>query len=63
MGRKKLWTEQVRLSLPEGAKERMDAVLEEGEDRLDLIRGAIDKEVVRRERQRAKAAAEEVPEG
>lgn len=50
MGRKKLWSENVNLTLPEGAKARMDAVLDEGEDRLDLIRAAIDKEVKRRER-------------
>lgn len=50
MGRKKLWRENVNLTLPEGAKARMDAVLEDGEDRLDLIRMAIDKEVKRRER-------------
>jgi hypothetical protein len=50
MGRKKLWTENVNLTLPEGAKARMDAALEEGEDRLDLIRTAIEKELKRRER-------------
>jgi hypothetical protein len=50
MGRKKLWHENINLTLPEGAKARMDAVLREGEDRLDLIREAIDKEVKRRER-------------
>lgn len=51
MGRKKLWHENVNLTLPGGAKARMDSVLEEGEDRLDLIRSAIDREVKRRERQ------------
>lgn len=55
MGRKKLWHEAVNLTLPTGAKARMDAVLSEGEDRLDLIREAIDKEVSRRERQKPKA--------
>lgn len=50
MGRKKLWAENVNLTLPEGAKARMDAALEEGEDRLDLIRTAIDKELARREK-------------
>jgi hypothetical protein len=50
MGRKKLWAENVNLTLPEGAKARMDAALEEGEDRLDLIREAIETELKRRER-------------
>ena len=52
MGRTKLWHENINLTLPKGAKARMDSVLEEGEDRLDLIRAAIDKEVKRRERQK-----------
>lgn len=50
MGRKKLWAENVNLTLPEGAKARMDAALEEGEDRLDLIRAAIARELKRREK-------------
>lgn len=50
MGRTKQWHEAVNLTLPRGAKARMDAVLSEGEDRLDLIRAAIDKEVKRREK-------------
>lgn len=50
MGRKKLWSEYINLPLPEGAKARMDALLENGEDRLTLIRKAIDKEVERREK-------------
>lgn len=50
MGRKKLWHEAVNLTLPEGAKAKMDAVLAVGEDRLDLIREAIEREVKRRQR-------------
>lgn len=50
MGRKKLWAENINLTLPEGAKARMDAALEPGEDRLDLIRSAIERELKRRER-------------
>jgi Arc/MetJ-type ribon-helix-helix transcriptional regulator len=53
MGRKKLWSENINLTLPEGAKARMDAALEEGEDRLDLIREAIERELKRRERKGA----------
>jgi len=55
MGRAKLWHENVNLTLPLGAKARMDAVLADGEDRLDLIRAAIDKEVSRRERAKPKS--------
>lgn len=50
MGRKKLWAENVNLTLPEGAKARMDAALREGEDRLDLIREAIERELKRRQK-------------
>lgn len=50
MGRKKLWHEAVNLTLPEGAKARMDAVLNEGEDRLEMIREAIEREIKRRTR-------------
>jgi hypothetical protein len=50
VGRKKLWHENINLTLPEGAKARMDAVLVEGEDRLDMIREAIDREIKRRQR-------------
>jgi hypothetical protein len=54
MGRKKLWGENINLTLPEGAKERMDAVLEPGENRLDMIRTAIDREVIHREQIQAR---------
>lgn len=50
MGRTKLWHEQINLTLPKGAKARMDAALEPGEDRLSLIREAIDRELARRKR-------------
>ncbi len=36
--------------LPQGVDERIDAVLEEGEKRADLIRMAVEKELKRRER-------------
>ena len=50
MGRKKEWTEQLRLPLAEGTTARIDAVLADGEPRLDMIREAIDREIKRRER-------------
>ena len=56
MGRKKLWAENVNLTLPAGAKARMDAFLAEGEDRLDLIRVAIDREIIRRQRKQGRPA-------
>jgi hypothetical protein len=51
-GRAKLWHENINLTLPKGAKAQMDAALEEGEDRLDLIRGAIAKELRRRSKRK-----------
>lgn len=50
VGRKKEWTEQLRLPLAEGTTARIDAVLNEGEARLELIRDAIEREVKRREK-------------
>lgn len=52
MGRKKLWDERMHLTLPLGAKDRIDAALREGEDRLAFIREAIERELKRRERQK-----------
>jgi hypothetical protein len=50
MGRTKLWTERIQLPLAEGTTARIDAVREEGEDRLSVIRQAIEREIKRRER-------------
>ena len=58
MGRKKLWAENVNLTLPAGAKARMDAALREGEDRLDLIRSAIEAELKKREKAKASGLRE-----
>lgn len=49
-GRKKQWAEQLRLPLAEGTTARIDAVLQEGEARLDMIRDAIEREIKRRSR-------------
>ncbi|MBB3937796.1 hypothetical protein [Aureimonas phyllosphaerae] len=54
MGRKMLWPEKHTLKLREGATARIDAVLRDGEPRLDLIREAIEKEVALREKTIAK---------
>lgn len=50
MGRKKLWAERLLVPLPEGTTERLDAVKADDEDRLDVIRAGIEKELKRRER-------------
>ena len=48
MGRRKLWAENVNLTLPDGGKAAMDAAILPGEDRLDFIRAAINRELRRR---------------
>ncbi|MDG3444591.1 hypothetical protein [Nitrospirillum amazonense] len=48
MGRRKLWTERLTITLPEGVKEGIDALLVPSETRLDFIRTAIDREMARR---------------
>lgn len=50
MGRKQINHEQMPARFPEGTLERMDAVLEEGEKRSDLIREAVERELKKRER-------------
>jgi hypothetical protein len=50
LGRKKQFTEQLRLPLPEGMTATIDAVLQDGEARLDMIRGAIATEIKKRSR-------------
>lgn len=48
VGRKKEWPEEIRLSLAGGTLDRIAAVLEPDEFRLDMIRDAIDREITRR---------------
>lgn len=50
VGRKKTNFEQMPARLPDGTFERMDAVLEPGENRTDFLRAAIERELKRRER-------------
>lgn len=52
MGRKKLWQERLTLPLTTETVAELDAALQEGETRLDLIRKAIERELKRRERTR-----------
>lgn len=46
-------TERMHVTLPEGAKDRIDSVLEEGEDRLEFVRTAIEKEIKRRSKSKS----------
>lgn len=48
VGRKMEFPDRITLPLAEGWLERIDAVLEPGEPRLDLIREAIDLEITKR---------------
>jgi hypothetical protein len=52
MGRKQINHEQTPARFPEGTLARIDANLDEGEARADLIREAVDRELKRRERHR-----------
>lgn len=52
VGRKLEFPERITLPLAEGMKARLDGLLEEKEDRVSLIRTAIDVEVAKRERDR-----------
>lgn len=49
MGREKQFHERLNLTLPEGAKEAIDSVLKEGEDRNAFVRSAIAREIRRRQ--------------
>jgi hypothetical protein len=50
MGRKKLWPERILLPLTTETLEKIDASLDDGEARVDLIRQAIERELKRRAR-------------
>lgn len=50
MGRPAMNVKAVVVRLPQGINERIDAVLDDGEKRADLIRQAVERELKRRER-------------
>jgi hypothetical protein len=50
MGRKKLWHEDMQARFELGTFWRIDRVLEEGEDRTDFVREAVERELKRREK-------------
>lgn len=55
VGRRKEFSERITLPLAEGTTARLDGLLEDGEDRVSLIRKAIDAEAKRRERTKPKS--------
>lgn len=55
VGRRKEFPERITLPLAEGTTARLDGLLETGEDRVTLIRKAIEAEAKRRERGKSKA--------
>ena len=50
VGRKKRWAEDMQARFPEGTFARIEAVLEDSEDRTDFVREAVERELKRRER-------------
>jgi len=54
VGRKMEYPDRITLPLAHGVLARIDAALNEGEPRLDLIREAIEREIKRREREARK---------
>lgn len=50
MGRKKKWEEDMQARFPPGTFGRIEAVLEDGEDRTDFVRQAVERELKRREK-------------
>ena len=54
MGRPKLYAERIVLPLPAGTTARIDALLDDGEYRLDFIRTAIEAEVEKRVAKKAR---------
>lgn len=48
MGRKRINEEQTPARFPAGTLERIDAALDDGEKRADLIRQAVERELKRR---------------
>jgi hypothetical protein len=50
MGRKRINEEQTPARFPAGTLDRIDAVLDDGEKRSDLIRNAVERELKRREK-------------
>lgn len=54
VGRKKRWSEDMQARFQDGTFDRIAAVLQDGEDRTDFVREAVDRELKRRERAMSK---------
>ena len=54
MGRKKLWHQRTAVKFSAGTFERIAAVLQKPEVRMDFIRNAVERELKRREAQKRK---------
>jgi hypothetical protein len=54
MGRKKRWPERTAIKLADGTFERIAEVLADDEDRMAFMREAVEREIERREKARAK---------
>jgi hypothetical protein len=50
VGRKKRWSEDMQARFKAGTFARMKVVLKDEEDRTDLVRAAVERELARRER-------------
>lgn len=50
MGRKKRWAEDMQARFPEGTFDRIEAALDDGEDRTSFVREAVERELKRREK-------------
>lgn len=61
MGRPAMNVKATVVRLPQGMDDRIDAVLQDGEKRADLIRAAVERELKRRERVMARSPAPKRP--
>lgn len=57
VGRKRRWAEDMQARFREGTFARIEAVLEDKEDRTDFVREAVERELKRRERQQSTTPA------
>lgn len=51
MGRKKQWAEDMVARFAEGTFDRIAALLQDGEDRTDFVRAAVEREIEARARE------------
>lgn len=63
MARPKKYTEDMVARFSEGTFERIADLLNEGEDRADFVRHAVEREIARRKRQRQREKAAEPSTG